>query len=82
MSLEWFESRKPIDQVLEAGLAYLWFMTIHPFDDCNGRIARGRRHGALALGAAHRDILELIDRHVLVQNSKGGRSTSYSLAPT
>jgi len=29
---------------------------------------------------AHRDILELIDRRVLAQNAKGGRSTSYSLA--
>jgi len=186
--LEWFESDKPIDQVLAAGLAHLWFVTIHPFDDGNGRIARAIADIALArsehsprrfysmsaqirlernayydilehtqkgsmditpwmewflgclgraidgaretLGAvldkkrfwdrfksvkfndrqlivinrmldgfegnlttskyaalakcsqdtAHRDILELIDRRVLVQNPKGGRSTSYSLA--
>jgi Fic family protein len=31
---------------------------------------------------AHRDIRELIENHVLVQNSEGGRSTSYSLART
>ncbi|MDP8989673.1 MAG: DUF4172 domain-containing protein, partial [Acidobacteriota bacterium] len=31
---------------------------------------------------SYRDILELIDRRVLVQNPKGGRSTSYSLAPS
>jgi Fic family protein len=30
---------------------------------------------------AHRDILELVDRGVLVRNPEGGRSTSYSLAP-
>jgi len=30
---------------------------------------------------AHRDIRELIENHVLVQNPAGGRSTSYSLAP-
>ena len=187
--LEWFESDKPIDQVLAAGLAHLWFVTIHPFDDGNGRIARAIADMALArsehsprrfysmsaqirlelnayfdileqtqketlditpwmewfLGClgraidgaqetlhtvldkkrfwdrfkdvklnqrqlivinrlldgfegnlttskyaalakcsqdtAYRDIIELIDRHVLVQNPKGGRSTSYSLAP-
>jgi hypothetical protein len=29
-----------IDAVLKAGLAHLWFLTVHPFDDGNGRIAR------------------------------------------
>lgn len=187
--LEWFESGKQIDQVLAAGLAHFWFVTIHPFDDGNGRIARAIADMALArsehspqrfysmsaqirqerdayynileltqkgtlditrwmewfLGClgraidgaqeilstvfekahfwdrfkdvklndrqrlvinrllddfagklttskyaalakcsqdtAHRDILELIDRRVLIQNPLGGRSTSYSLAP-
>lgn len=186
--LEWFESDKPVDQVVTAGLAHLSFVTIHPFDDGNGRIARAIADMALArsehspqrfysmsaqtrlerkiyddilertqkgtlditpwmewflgclgraidgaretLGAvldkrrfwdrlkdvslnerqrlvinrllagfegklttskyaslakcsqdtAHRDILALIDHRVLVQNPKGGRSTSYSLA--
>jgi len=187
--LSWFEGTKPIDQVLTAALAHLWFVTIHPFDDGNGRIVRavadmtlarsehspqrfysmsaqiqqersayydilertqkgtmdvtpwvewfldclGRaidgaqetlstvldkakfwdrvkdmklnerqrlvinrlldgfegklttsKYGALAKcsqDTAHRDIRELIDRGVLVQNREGGRSTSYSLAP-
>jgi Fic family protein len=187
--LEWFEGNKPIDQVLVAALAHLWFVTIHPFDDGNGRIARAIADMALArsehsprrfysmsaqirlernayydilertqkgsmditpwmewflgclgraidgaretLGAvldkkgfwdrfkdvefndrqravinrlldgfegklttskyatiakcsqdtAHRDIRELIENNVLVQNPAGGRSTSYSLAP-
>jgi len=38
--LEWFEGRERLDPVLKAGLAHLWFVTIHPFDDGNGRIAR------------------------------------------
>jgi Fic family protein len=38
--LNWFESDSSIDAVLKAGLAHLWFVTIHPFDDGNGRIAR------------------------------------------
>jgi Fic family protein len=38
--LEWFNANADIDLVLKAGLAHLWFVTIHPFDDGNGRIAR------------------------------------------
>jgi Fic family protein len=38
--LEWFNEPTKIDQVLKAALAHLWFVTIHPFDDGNGRIAR------------------------------------------
>ncbi len=38
--LEWFEKRNSTDLVLEAGIAHLWFVTIHPFEDANGRIAR------------------------------------------
>lgn len=38
--LEWFNSNSGIDSVLKAAIAHLWFVTIHPFDDGNGRIAR------------------------------------------
>lgn len=38
--LHWFNAHADIDPVLKAGLAHLWFVTIHPFDDGNGRIAR------------------------------------------
>ncbi|MFN3537758.1 MAG: Fic family protein [Brevundimonas sp.] len=37
--LDWFETAAP-DPVLKAGVAHLWFVTNHPFDDGNGRIAR------------------------------------------
>jgi Fic family protein len=46
--LDWFEGRDPMDSVLRAGLAHLWFVTIHPFDDGNGRIARAIADMALA----------------------------------
>jgi len=46
--LAWFNGKKPIDPVLKAGLAHLWFVTIHPFDDGNGRIARAIADMALA----------------------------------
>lgn len=38
--LAWFDGKKDIDPLLKAGIAHLWFVTIHPFDDGNGRIAR------------------------------------------
>jgi Fic family protein len=38
--LDWFNTEDHMDLVLKAGLAHLWFVTIHPFDDGNGRIAR------------------------------------------
>ena len=37
---DWFNSDKQIDPVLKSAVAHLWFLTIHPFDDGNGRIAR------------------------------------------
>jgi Fic family protein len=42
------DSRDKTDLVLRAALAHLWFVTIHPFDDGNGRIARAIADGALA----------------------------------
>jgi Fic family protein len=39
--LDWFNSNShTADPVLKAGIAHLWFVTIHPFEDGNGRIAR------------------------------------------
>ena len=38
--LNWFNMPAATDEVLKSGLAHLWFVTIHPFDDGNGRIAR------------------------------------------
>ena len=38
--LKWFNEENGIDSVVKSGIAHLWFVTIHPFDDGNGRIAR------------------------------------------
>jgi Fic family protein len=49
--LDWFNDDSTgvgSDAVLKAGLAHLWFVTIHPFDDGNGRIARAIADLALA----------------------------------
>lgn len=46
--LKWFNKVETIDPVLKAALAHLWFVTIHPFEDGNGRIARAITDLALA----------------------------------
>ena len=38
--MAWFNAPPPLDPVLKAGVAHLWVVTIHPFEDGNGRIAR------------------------------------------
>ena len=38
--LDWFGQNNKIDLVIKASIAHLWFVTIHPFDDGNGRITR------------------------------------------
>jgi Fic family protein len=38
--LDWFNASSDLDLVLKSAIAHLWFVTIHPFDDGNGRIAR------------------------------------------
>jgi len=37
---KWFNGAQDIDAVLKAAIAHLWFVTIHPFEDGNGRIGR------------------------------------------
>jgi len=46
--IEWFNRPADIDGVLKAALSHLWFVTIHPFDDGNGRIARAIADMALS----------------------------------
>ena len=48
MFLDWFNDDHDMDPVLKAGIAHLWFVTIHPFEDGNGRIARAIGDMALA----------------------------------
>jgi Fic family protein len=54
--LLWFNADQQDDPLIKAGLAHLWFVTIHPFDDGNGRIARAIGDMALARAdhSAHR----------------------------
>ncbi|MEM1325465.1 MAG: Fic family protein [Bacteroidota bacterium] len=38
--LSWMNSEQQLDSMLKAAIAHLWFVTIHPFEDGNGRMAR------------------------------------------
>lgn len=38
--LKWFNDEKELHPIIKAAVAHLWFVTVHPFDDGNGRIAR------------------------------------------
>ncbi len=53
--LAWFNEPSTIDPVLKAAIAHFWFVTIHPFDDGNGRIARAIAELALARADATKD---------------------------
>jgi Fic family protein len=46
--LKWFEAASVGDALVKAGLAHLWLVTLHPFDDGNGRISRAVGDMALA----------------------------------
>ncbi len=46
--LQWFNAPVETDPVLKAAIAHFWFVTIHPFEDGNGRIARAIADMALA----------------------------------
>jgi Fic family protein len=48
--LAWFEGNAVDNAVIKAGVAHLWFVTLHPFDDGNGRIARAIADMALSRG--------------------------------
>jgi len=39
--LDWINNEKEIDLVIKSAIVHFWFIIIHPFDDGNGRIARG-----------------------------------------
>jgi Fic family protein len=66
--LHWFDSHQAIDPLLKAGLAHLWFVTIHPFDDGNGRIARAI--GDMALARADQSNLRFYSLSAQIQKER------------
>lgn len=53
--LRWFNAPASFDPVLRAAMAHFWFVTIHPFEDGNGRIARAIADMALARADGTKD---------------------------
>ena len=53
--LAWFNGSAETDPVLKAALAHFWFVTIHPFEDGNGRIARAIADMSLARADGSKD---------------------------
>jgi Fic family protein len=46
--LDWYNTEEKIDPIIKAAIAHLWLVTIHPFEDGNGRIARAVADMSLA----------------------------------
>lgn len=65
--LAWFNSNPPISAVVRAAIAHLWFVSIHPFEDGNGRLARILSDMMLARGDKNRlrfyNLSSEINRH-------------------
>ena len=53
--LAWFNARPTTDPVIKAAPAHLWFVTIHPFEDGNGWIARATGLCCTILPTGHLD---------------------------
>ncbi len=53
--LDWFNRSSGTDPVLKSAVAHFWFVTIHPFDDGNGRIARAIADMALSRADGSKD---------------------------
>ena len=80
--LAWFGKAKDIDPVLKAGVAHFWFVTLHPFEDGNGRISRAIADMALARAEGTRERFYSLSTQIeaekkqyylkLEQSQKGG----------
>lgn len=80
--LKWFGNGDVIDPVIKAGIAHLWFVTIHPFEDGNGRIARAIGDMGLARADGTQDRfyslssqIEAERKHYYAQLEKQQRAT-------
>ena len=68
--LDWFNGPTSIDPVLKAALAHLWFVTIHPFDDGNGRIARAIADLSLARSEESPDRFHSMSARIRVERDE------------
>ena len=69
--LAWFNNGKVvIDTVLRSAIAHLWFVTVHPFDDGNGRIARAISDMLLARSENSAERFYSMSKHILARRSE------------
>ncbi len=68
--LDWFNHETKMDLVLKAAVAHLWFLTIHPFDDGNGRI--GRAIGDLLLARSENSRRRFYSLSAQIQKERRG----------
>lgn len=70
MFLEWFNSTSETDSVLKAAIAHFWFVTIHPFDDGNGRITRAITDLQLARSDGSSQRFYSMSNQILIERKK------------
>ena len=66
--LNWFNVDNQHDPLIKAGLAHLWFVTVHPFEDGNGRIARAV--GDMALARAEKSAQRFYSMSAQIQRER------------
>jgi Fic family protein len=77
VDVTWFSLEDKLDPVVKAALTHMWFVTIHPFDDGNGPIARAIADMSLARSEdSPQRFYELVAHGILARDEAGGRSTS------
>jgi Fic family protein len=68
--LTWWHRDQKIDGLLRAGIAHLWFVTLHPYDDGNGRLSRVLTEMALAQDEKTGHRLYSISTQILKERTK------------
>ena len=71
--LKWFETSKhneSLPPLLRVALTHFWFITLHPFDDGNGRLARALTD--LAMGQAYASSTRLLSLSLSILNNRKG----------
>jgi Fic family protein len=66
--LKWFETEDGTDAVLRAAIAHFWFVTIHPFEDGNGRVSRAIAD--MALARSERSAMRFYSMSAQIENEK------------
>lgn len=68
--LEWYNTEDKLDLVLKAAVAHLWFVTVHPFDDGNGRITRALTDMLLARADGSNQRFYSMSAQILLQRKE------------